>query len=96
MLLSHRPQIAETVKSVHDKRVALRNAVLSGKVEETQIRAAADELGKAIGDAAVKASKLRKEIAPILTEDQCHLIGKCLEENDVAINKLLDNAAKDK
>jgi Spy/CpxP family protein refolding chaperone len=96
VLVSHRPQIAKTVKSVHEKRVTLRNAVLSGKSDEAQIRAAADELGKAISDAAVKASKLRNEIAPILTEDQRHLIGKFLAENDAAINKFLDQAAQDK
>jgi Spy/CpxP family protein refolding chaperone len=94
VLLSHRAQIAATVKSVRDKRVALRKAVLSGKGDEAQIRAAADELGKAISDAAVKASKLRNEIVPILTEDQCHLIGKFLSDNDAAIDKFLDDAAK--
>ena len=83
ILVSHRAQIAETVKSVQDKRVALRKAVLSGKADEAQIRAAADELGKAISDAAVKASWLRNAIAPILTKDQCRMIGKFLDENDV-------------
>ncbi|MGO9114250.1 MAG: Spy/CpxP family protein refolding chaperone [Thermoguttaceae bacterium] len=94
VLMSHRSQIAATVKSVRDKRVVLRKAVLSGKADEAQIRAAADELGKAISDAAVKASKLRNEIVPILTEDQCHLIGKFLNDNDAAIDKFLDDAAK--
>ena len=96
VLVSRRPQIAQTVKTLHEKRVTLRNAVLSGKSDEAQIRAAADDLGKAISDAAVKASKLRNEIAPILTEDQRHLIGKFLAENDAAINKFLDQAAQGK
>ena len=94
VLLSHRPQIAQTAKSVFDKKAVLRNAVLSGKSDETQIRAAADELGKAIADAAVKASKLRNEIAPILTEDQCKSIDKFLGENDAAIDKFLENASQ--
>jgi Spy/CpxP family protein refolding chaperone len=93
VLVSRRPAIAETVKSVRDKRVVLRDAVLSGKADEAQIRAAADELGKAIADAAVKASKLRNEIAPILTEEQRGLIKKFLEENDAAVDKFLTNAA---
>ena len=96
ILASHRAQIAETVKSVQDKRVVLRNAVLSGKDDEAQIRAAADELGKAISDAAVKASKLRNEIAPVLTEEQQHMIGKFLKENDAAIDKFLEHAAEAK
>lgn len=96
LLVSHRSEIATTAKSVRDKRVALRNAVLSGDAEEAQIRVAADELGKAIGDAAVKASGLRNEIAPLLTEDQRLLIREFLAENDAAINKFLDNASQDK
>lgn len=93
VLVSHRPAIAETVKSVRDKRVALRNAVLSGKADEAEIRAAADDLGKAIADAAVKATKLRGEIAPILTEEQQGLIAKFLRENDAAVDKFLTKAA---
>jgi Spy/CpxP family protein refolding chaperone len=96
VLVSHKPQIAQTVKSVRDKRVVLRDAVLSGKADEAQIRAAADDLGKAIADAAVKASKLRNEIAPILTEEQRHLIGKFLKDNDEAVNKFLEKAAEGK
>ena len=96
VLVSRRPQIAQTVKTLHEKRVMLRNAVLSGKSDEAQIRAAADDLGKAISEAAVKASKLRNEIAPILTEEQQHLIGKFLVENDAAITKFLDQAAQGK
>jgi Spy/CpxP family protein refolding chaperone len=96
ILKSNRAEIAATVKSVQDKRVALRKAVLSGQADEAQIRAAADDLGKAISDAAVKASKLRSAIAPILTDDQRHLIGKFLVDNDAAIDKFLENAAKGK
>ncbi|MFV1967594.1 MAG: Spy/CpxP family protein refolding chaperone [Pirellulaceae bacterium] len=93
VLVTHRPAIAETVKSVRGKRVALRNTVLSGEADEAQIRAAADELGKAIADAAVKGSKLRNEIAPILTEEQRGLIASFFEENDAAVGKFLTDAA---
>jgi len=93
VLVTHRSDIASTVKSVRDKRVALRNAVLSGEADEAQIRAAADELGKAIADAAVKGSGLRNEIAPLLTEAQRGLIASFFEENDAAVDKFLTNAA---
>ena len=96
VLVSHKPEIAKTVKSVRDKRVVLRDAVLSGKADDAQIRAAANDFGKAIGDAAVKASKLRNEVAPILTEEQRHLIGKFLKDNDEAVNKFLEKAAEGK
>ena len=95
VLVRHKARIAETVKAVGERHVALRNAVLTGKDEAT-IRAAADELGKAISDAAVKASKLRNEIEPILTEEQKQAIGKFLAENDAAIGKFLDEVAKSK
>jgi Spy/CpxP family protein refolding chaperone len=91
VLVSHRPQIAETVKSVHVKRTALRDAVLQGRSEE-QVRAAAGELGSAIADASVKAAKLRNQVAPILTEEQQKVIGRCIEEQDRAVGKFLDQA----
>lgn len=96
VLLERRPQIAETVQSVREKRLVLRNAVLSGESDEAKIRAAADELGKAIGDAAVKATKLRNEIAPILTEEQRLLIAQFLQENDAAVDKFLNRAKEGK
>jgi Spy/CpxP family protein refolding chaperone len=92
VLVNHKAQLAGTVKSVHDKRVALRNAVLGGKADETQIRAAADDLGKTIAEAAVKASKLRAELAPILTEEQRQQIGQFLASSDAAVDKFLGQA----
>ena len=93
VLASHRAQIAETVKSVHVKRTALRDTVLQGQGED-QIRAAAAQLGEVIADASVKAAKLRNELAPILTEDQRKLIGKFVAEQDQAVGKFLDQAGE--
>ena len=92
VLVSHRKEIAATVKSVHDKRTALRDAVLSGSADEAAIRAKANDLGAAIGDASVKAAKLRGQVAPILTAEQRQLIQRFLAEQDAAVNKLLDQA----
>ena len=91
VLVAHRAQIAETVKSVHVKRTALRDAVLQGQSED-QIRAAAAQLGDVIADASVKAAKLRNEVAPILTEDQRKLIGKSVADQDQAVGKFLEQA----
>lgn len=91
VLVSHRPQIAETFKSLHAKRAVLRDAVLQGQSED-QIRAAAAELGNAIADASVKASKLRNQVAPILTDEQRTRIGKCIADQDQAVGKFLDRA----
>ena len=59
VLVGHRSQIAATVKSVREKHLVLRDAVLADQPDEGKIRAAARELGIALGDAAVKAAHLR-------------------------------------
>ena len=94
VIMSHRSEIASTVKSVRDQRVALRDLARSDDTDESQIRAAADALGKAISDAAVKAVELRAEIAPLLDQDQHVTIDKFLTENDAAINAFLDSVIK--
>jgi len=94
VIMSHRAEIATTVKSVRDKRVDLRDLVRSDKAEKSEIRAAADALGQAVSDAAVKAAELRGKIAPLLSQDQRATIDKFLMENDTAINTFLDAAVK--
>jgi len=94
VVISHRSEIAATVKSVRDQRVVLRDLVRSGEANQSQIRTAADALGRAISDAAVKAAELRGEIAPLLNEDQHATIDKFLMENDAAINAFLDSVVK--
>jgi len=94
VILSHRSEIAATAKSVRDQRVALRDLVRSDQANETQIRAAADALGQAVSDAAVKVVALRGEIAPLLNDAQRATIDKFLMENDVAINAFLDSVMK--
>ena len=94
VIVSHRAEIASTVKSVRVKRVALRDLVRSDKAEKSEIRTAAAALGQAVGDAAVKAAELRGEIAPLLSQDQRAKIDKFFMENDAAINDFLDAAAK--
>ncbi len=91
VIMSHRAEIAATAKTVRDQRVALRDLVRSDEANETQIRAAADALGQAVSDAAVKAVKLRGEIAPLLDHNQRATIDEFLLENDAAIDAFLDS-----
>ena len=93
VLISHRAQIAQTVKSVRDKRVVLRDAVLQGQSDE-QIRAAAAELGTQIAEASVKAVKLRNQLAPILTEQQRTRIGQFIADQDQAVGRFLEQAGQ--
>lgn len=94
VVMSHRSEIAATAKSVRDQRVALRDLVRSDQADTAQIRAAADALGQAVSNAAVKAVALRGEIAPLLNDDQRATIDKFLTENDAAINAFLDSVIK--
>lgn len=94
LLVSHKSDIAKAAKAINDKRCALRDAVLAEKADEAAIRAAADELGKAIGDAAVGASWLKQKIAAILTDEQKDLIKDTIEDNDEAVAKFFAKAIK--
>lgn len=89
---NHKAEIASTVKSVRDQRVALRDLARTGTASDAQIKAAADALGQAISDAAVKAVQLHSELAPILDKDQRATVGEFLEKNDAAINAFLEAA----
>jgi Spy/CpxP family protein refolding chaperone len=92
VLLGQRSQIAATVESVREKRLVLRDAVLADQPDEGKIRAAASELGVALGDAAVKAANLRGKIAPILTDEQRELIYQFRQERDESIDEFFAKA----
>lgn len=93
VLVRHRSEIASTVQAVRAKRLALRDAVLAESADEAAIRAAAAELGEQIGNAAVKASKLKAQVAPILTDEQRTLIVEFMADRDQAIDRFLEQAA---
>ena len=93
VVVSHRGEVASTVQDVRAKRLALRDAVLAENADEAEIRAAADELGEQIADAAVKASKLKAQIAPILTSEQRKLIMEFLADHDQSVDRFLEQAA---
>jgi Spy/CpxP family protein refolding chaperone len=94
VLVGHRSQIAATVKSAREKHLVLRDAVLADRPDEGKIRAAASDLGVALGDAAVKAAGLRGELAPILTDEQRELISQFRRERDESIDEFLTKAIK--
>jgi Spy/CpxP family protein refolding chaperone len=94
VLVSYRSQIAATVKSVREKHLVLRDAVLADQPDEDKIRAAASDLGDALGDAAVKAAKLRGELAPIMTDEQRELIRQFRQDRDESIDEFVKKAIK--
>ncbi len=93
ILQAHKAEIVQVVQPVVEKRCALREAVIAPVPDEKAIRAAADDLGKSIGDAAVLASKIRQQIAPILTDEQRHDISDFRSQSDTAVDNFFAKMA---
>lgn len=94
VLVEHKPEIASAAKGVWEKRNALRDAVLDEKSDDAAVRKAADELGKAIGDAAVLGRKIRGQVAPILTDPQRKLVKECRADCQQATARFFEDAVK--
>ncbi|NUQ63272.1 MAG: Spy/CpxP family protein refolding chaperone [Pirellulales bacterium] len=95
VLVSHKQEIAKRAKAVWEKRNALREEVLASGTDEPKIRSLAGELTQAVADAAVLASKLRDEIAPVLSDEQRELVKKHLAECDGAVAKFFEKAVQE-
>jgi Spy/CpxP family protein refolding chaperone len=93
IVASHRQELLTVAKPVHEKRRALFDAVLAETADEQAIRAAASELGAAIGDAAVLGARIKAEAADVLTPEQREKIGAFRAEADAAVEKFFDQAA---
>jgi Spy/CpxP family protein refolding chaperone len=87
---SHRQELSSVIKPVVEKRRALRDATLAENASEAAIHTAADELGKAIGDAAVVGSKIKVEVRQVLTPEQQEKISQFRGESQSAVDKFLD------
>jgi Spy/CpxP family protein refolding chaperone len=93
-LAAHKAELAKAMQPVVEKKRALRDAVLEDKGDEKAIRTAADELGKAIGDASVLLAKVKSEVRSNakLTDEQMKQIKDFRVSNDAAIDKFLKEA----
>jgi Spy/CpxP family protein refolding chaperone len=91
---SHRDKIRPVVKTIIEKRRALRDAVLKKPGDETAIRGAGVEMGKAIGDAAVLASKIVAQVKPELTSQQIKRIEKFRMDTQKATTEWLSDMGK--
>lgn len=87
IIKSHMKEIIPVAKSVVEKRRALRQAVMKEEPNEKEIRAAAEALGKSLGDASVLTSRIVAEARPVFTPRQVKLV------QDFRIS--LDNATTD-
>ncbi len=93
VIQNHKAEIAPAATLVVEKRRALREAVMADSADETAIRTAADDLGKAAGDMAVVASKVVVDIKPILTAEQIEQLRKFQAERDQTVDGFLGKLA---
>lgn len=91
---SHKQEIVTVMKPVAEKRRALRAATLADHPDEHAIRAAANDLGTALGDAAVVGAKIKAEVHEVLTPDQRQKVESFRQQADDAVDRFLDEAAQ--
>ncbi|MBI5252463.1 MAG: periplasmic heavy metal sensor [Desulfomonile tiedjei] len=91
---SRKDEIRPVAKDVFEKRQALREAVLNKPGDEKAIMAAANDLGKAIGNAAVLASRLVAQVKPMLTDEQQERIKSFKMTSDKAVTEWINQIGK--
>lgn len=92
VLTSHKAEIGDVAKDLVAKRRALREAVRSETRDEAAIRKAGDDLGRAIGNAAVLGSKVRGELKPVFSDKQIELFKKFAGDHDASVDRWLGDA----
>ena len=94
ILKENRSELAAAFKPVVDSRRKLRDAVLAEKTDEAAIRAAATQLGKDIGDAAVKVAPIAEKLRGVMSKEQLAKIDEFHADNATAVDKLFEQIAK--
>jgi Spy/CpxP family protein refolding chaperone len=82
VMARHRQEIATQWENVWKHRETLHEAVMAQTPNDQAIHQAAESLGKAVGDFAVVAARLKTEISPILTEQQRTALRRYMEGSD--------------
>jgi Spy/CpxP family protein refolding chaperone len=93
ILESHKAEIVQVMQPVVEKRRALRDAIASPNMDEQAIRAAADDLGHSLGDAAVLAAKIKNEISPILTDEQRQKLMDFRTQSDHSVDEFFQKVS---
>jgi Spy/CpxP family protein refolding chaperone len=90
---SHRQEIRDVIKPVVEKRRALRDATIATTPDEKAIRAAASDLGNALGNAAVLGSKIKAEVVTVLTPEQKQKVDEFRKHADAAVDHFFEETA---
>ena len=88
---NHRDDLKPVLKGVIEKHRTLHTAVLADETDEQAIRAAANDLGGAIGDAAVVAAQVAKEVKAVLTPEQLQVLRDFRADRQDAVDAILEN-----
>ena len=87
-------EMVPSIRAVVDRKRKLRDAVLAEQPDEGAIRAAANDLGKSIGETAVKASKVILEARKQLTKGQIDKLTKFRSDQDAGVDRWLEEIGK--
>lgn len=90
---AHRAELAKAVASVVEHKRALRDAATDDSATERDIRRKADELGSALGDAALVARKLHQEMKGVWTAEQQKLLDAFNADRRTAVDGWLSEIA---
>jgi Spy/CpxP family protein refolding chaperone len=91
ILRNHRDELRPAIKTVIEQHRVLRNAVLADDAEETAIGNAATDMGTAIGDAAVVASQVAREVKAVLTPEQLTKLREFRADRQDAVDELMQH-----
>jgi Spy/CpxP family protein refolding chaperone len=90
----HKQELREAAGEVIAAKRALREATLAENPDEATIRAAADQLGDAIGDAAVIGSKVAGDAREVLTSEQIAMLEQARADGEAAVDQWLSEAGQ--
>ena len=86
---SHRAELAAVAASLVEQKRALRDAVTNSDATDGDIRAAANKMGDAIGDAALIGRTIHRELQTVWTSEQQQLLDVYQGDKQQAIDTWL-------
>lgn len=87
---AHHGELRPLFVEVLAHKRALRDAVLAEQPNEAAIRAQANALGRAIGDAAVAVAQVTGEARVVLTPEQIEAIADAMADNEAAVDRFIN------
>lgn len=88
----HRAELRPAMLEILEHKRALRAAVTAEQPDEALIRAEADALGDAIGDAAIVMSQVTGEAREVLSAEQLQMLQDAMTENREAVDEFIESA----